>query len=134
MSMVTTLLLAAWTLTLATTVVVVARTRMAPAIIGFGERKKGVAHYGKLIAVYQAQQRQAFLLVGSAIAAGIILAIILIGRLITQPVLDIAIVASGVGTVADIGLGAGAMRLYDRTSKRLEAAIRESAGAPPDAE
>jgi hypothetical protein len=77
-----------------------------------------------LITTYLAQQKVAFKMASVAVAAGVFLGVVLIGRLVVARVIDVTVLTSVVGVAGDIWLGAGAFKLYDRASKRLEDAVR----------
>lgn len=77
-----------------------------------------------LITTYLAQQRFAFKLAASATAAGVLLGVLLVGRVAAGQTIDVTTLSSVVGIVGNIGVAAGAVNLYDRASKRLEETIR----------
>ena len=114
------------------------------AISLYNGRKTGFAtiHFGKarthnnneteiLITVYRAQQKQAFKLALTSVAAGVLLGAALITRLAATRTLDASVLTSVVGAAGDIWLAAGAMRLYSDASKRWEDAVR-AVPRPPE--
>lgn len=73
-----------------------------------------------LVKAYVSQQRWSFGLVFAAIASGLVIAVALLVRALTQAALDLSIVAGASGIAADVWLGRRAWQLYQAASKRVE--------------
>lgn len=69
---------------------------------------------------YSRQQRYAFALYWSSLAIATVLSGIFIGRLVFAKTIDIGAICSVIGFIGDITLCAGAFKLYQSASSRLE--------------
>lgn len=112
----------------AASVILPARRPGATRIVFGDARGPSARNQQLLITTYLAQQKLAFKMVCVAVAAGVLLGIVLIGRVAVARALDVTLLTSVVGVAGDIWLGTAAVKLYDRASKRLEEAIRGGSG------
>jgi len=123
--MITGLFVLGWVLTVLSTVKVVPAWRARPTKVGFGPTPVLDSRQRDLmITTYLAQQRLAFKLAEAAVGAGVLLGVLILARVAAGRTIDVTTLASVVGVVGNIGVGAGAVNLYDRASKRLEETIK----------
>jgi hypothetical protein len=102
--------------------------RLANPLVTFGHRKEGALTPDErklVLGEYVKEQRWAFGLTWFAVAVGVILGSILIGRFVLAKEFDRAELAGVITLAGDITVAAGAFRLYKKASEQLQKGIQE---------
>jgi hypothetical protein len=102
--------------------------RLVNPLVTFGNRREGTLTPDErklVLGEHVKEQRWAFGLTWFAVAVGVILGSILVGRFVLAKEFDKSELAGVIALAGDITVATGAFRLYKKASEQLQKAIQE---------